>query len=197
MQVASVESRHASRRTPPRTSRAKHRGCCKAVIGIDLGTTHSGVSVLEGGSAQVIPADGEHMLLPSLVCFHPTAGAHIHHVADVVIHACRQTAWICELQIGFHRVCLLTDPLVGSLADDCSEGVLVDNVKRLMGKSFSEAATLQQQMSYPVQEAADGTIEVVCASDGRSFSPEQVSAEILKVRNDSPPFPFLKAVSDR
>lgn len=52
-----------------------------------------------------------------------------------------------------------------------------------MGKQFSEANALQKQLTYPIRQAADGTIEVVCENEERGLSPEQVSAEILKVKN--------------
>lgn len=193
IRAASVDARHELRRLQLRPSHRNCRGCCHAVVGIDLGTTHSAVSVLEGGTAKVIPADGEHMLLASLVCFQPMAGAETHaiplqgHSSSASVRLLFwQAAVICRLQMVFHRVYVRTDPVVGSRADECSGGILVDNIKRLMGKTFAESASLQQQTSYPVREAADGTIEVVCLADGHSVSPEQVSAEILKVRLLSP-----------
>lgn len=70
---------------------------------------------------------------------------------------------------------------MGSDASECTSGILVDNIKRLMGKPFSETTKLQQQMSYAVQEAADGMVEVVCSSCDATARPEHISAEILKV----------------
>ncbi len=40
------------------------------IIGIDLGTTNSVVSVVEGGSATVIPTAEGSRLLPSVVAFN-------------------------------------------------------------------------------------------------------------------------------
>lgn len=193
LRFLSVDARPELRRLQLRASHKNCRGCCHAVVGIDLGTTHSAVSVLEGGTAKVIPADGENRLLASLVCFQPMTGAKTHalplhdHSSSVSIRLLFwQATVICRLQMVFHRVYVHTDPVVGSIADECSGGVLVDNIKRLMGKTFAESASLQRQVSYPVREAADGTVEVVCDADGRSISPEKVSAEILKVRWCSP-----------
>eukprot|EP00892_Ulva_mutabilis_P006761 jgi/Ulvmu1/4457/UM002_0182.1 len=142
---ATADVRHAIGRRHDAMATAR-RLFCKAVVGIDLGTTHSAVSIVEDGRAKVIPSDGASMLLPSLV-------------------------YLSQVE----------DPIVGATAEDGTGGVLVDNIKRLMGRPFHETTDLHDQVSYQVQEATDGMVEVVCSSDGWTESPEQISAQILKV----------------
>lgn len=80
--VSIVHARHAWWSQRWGSTRARRRGCCNAVVGIDLGTTHSAVSIIESGHAKVIPSDGENALLPSLVCMQPVGGVHAQNVKD-------------------------------------------------------------------------------------------------------------------
>jgi molecular chaperone DnaK len=52
-----------------------------AVVGIDLGTTNTVVSVVRGGKALVLSDDDGHRLLPSVVSFHPSGDVLIGHRA--------------------------------------------------------------------------------------------------------------------
>jgi molecular chaperone DnaK (HSP70) len=62
--------------------------------------------------------------------------------------------------------------------------VLVDNVKRLMGKAFDES--LARQCGYEIVATSDGRLGIRCGPEGRTLSPQEVAAEILKVLSDPP-----------
>ena len=51
------------------------------IIGIDLGTTNSCVSVMEGGEATVIPNAEGHRTTPSVVAFSKTGERMVGQVA--------------------------------------------------------------------------------------------------------------------
>lgn len=119
----------------------------KKIVGIDLGTTNSVVSVLEGANPNVIPNAEGTRTTPSVVAY--TSGGEL---------------------------------LVGQLAKRQSV-VNPDNtfssVKRFIGCTFDEIKSEIDRISYKVKED-NGKVKIHCPSLNKDFSPEEVSASILK-----------------
>jgi molecular chaperone DnaK len=129
-------------------SEQKTKNISKKVIGIDLGTTNSVISVLEGANANVIPNAEGARTTPSVVAYTPTG-----------------------------------EILVGQLAKRQSV-VNPDNtfysVKRFIGCKFDEIKNETRRISYEVKNVDDGKIRIHCPSLNKDFSPEEISASILK-----------------
>jgi molecular chaperone DnaK len=51
------------------------------VIGIDLGTTNTVVAVVKDGQASAIPDENGHVLMPSVVSFHPSGNVLVGRAA--------------------------------------------------------------------------------------------------------------------
>lgn len=119
----------------------------KKVIGIDLGTTNSVVSVLEGAIPNVIPNAEGNRTTPSVVAYTPTG-----------------------------------EILVGQLAKRQSV-VNPDNtfysVKRFIGCKYDEIKSETDRISYKVIND-NGNIKIHCPILKKDFSPEEISASVLK-----------------
>jgi len=80
------------------------------------------------------------------------------------------------------------ETLVGSLARRSAVMNIANtvySVKRLMGKRFSEAREDVGRLSYEVVEGKEGRAEIAIPAEGRNYSPEEVSARILKYLKDA------------
>lgn len=119
----------------------------KKIIGIDLGTTNSVVSVLEGANPNVIPNAEGNRTTPSVIAYTPNG-----------------------------------EILVGQLAK--RQGVVnQDNtfysVKRFIGCTFDEIKGEISRISYQVKDD-NGKIKIYCPALKKDFSPEEISASVLK-----------------
>ena len=119
----------------------------KKVIGIDLGTTNSVVSVLEGAIPNVIPNAEGNRTTPSIIAYTPSG-----------------------------------EILVGQLAKRQSV-MNPDNtfysVKRFIGCKYDEIKSEVERISYKVVND-NGKIKIHCPHVKRDFSPEEISASVLK-----------------
>ena len=120
----------------------------KKIVGIDLGTTNSVVSVLEGANPSIIPNAEGNRTTPSIVAYTPRG-----------------------------------ESLVGLLAK--RQSVLnpentFSSVKRFIGCKFEEIEGEINQVSYKVKKDTNGNVKIHCPLLGKDFSPEEISASILK-----------------
>ena len=128
----------------------------KKIVGIDLGTTNSVVSVLEGANPNVIPNAEGNRTTPSVVAYTKTG-----------------------------------ETLVGQLAK--RQGVVnPDNtfysVKRFIGCKYDEIQGETNRISYSVKNDS-GKIKIHCPALNKDFSPEEISASVLKkLVNDASKF---------
>ena len=120
----------------------------KKIIGIDLGTTNSVISILEGANPNVIPNAEGNRTTPSIVAY--TANG---------------------------------ETLVGQLAKRQSV-VNPENtfysVKRFIGCKFAEIEEETHRISYKVLKGDGGSIKIYSPILKKEFSPEEISAAILK-----------------
>jgi molecular chaperone DnaK len=129
----------------------------KKIVGIDLGTTNSVVSVLEGGNPTVIVNSEGNRTTPSVVAY----------TAD------GQT-------------------LVGQLAK--RQAVLnpqntFSSIKRFIGCKYDEVEEEINRISYSVKKDAAGNIKISSPILKKDFSPEEISAAVLKkLANDASRF---------
>jgi molecular chaperone DnaK len=80
------------------------------------------------------------------------------------------------------------ETLVGSLARRSAVMNITNtvySVKRLMGKRFSEAREDVDRLSYKVVEGKEGRAEIFVPAEDRNYSPEEISARILKYLKDA------------
>ncbi len=136
------------------------------IIGIDLGTTNSVVSIVEGGTATVIPTAEGSRLLPSVVAFNKN-GERL-----VGIPAKRQAVVNSENTVS--------------------------SIKRFMGRRFDEVDTERKMVPYEVVEGPAGDARVHIPVNGKTYTPQEISAMILeKLKADAEAYlgqPVTKAV---
>jgi molecular chaperone DnaK len=120
----------------------------KKVVGIDLGTTNSVVSVLEGASPNVIPNAEGARTTPSIVAYSPKGEALVGQIAK------RQT--VVNPENTFY------------------------SVKRFIGCKYDEIKEEIGRISYKVKEEDGGKIKIYCPALNKDFSPEEISASVLK-----------------
>lgn len=116
------------------------------IIGIDLGTTNSVVSIMEGGEAKVIANEEGGRTTPSVVAFLKDGSRSVGQVAK------RQS---------------VTNP-----------EKTIFSVKRYMGLRFDEVSEQDKKVPYKVVKDANGMAAVEI--DGKAYSPQEISAMILK-----------------
>jgi molecular chaperone DnaK len=116
-------------------------------IGIDLGTTNSCVSVMEGGSPIVIANSEGGRTTPSVVGFSKNGERLVGQSAK------RQS---------------ITNPKN-----------TVYSIKRFMGRRYNEVGEEAKMVPYSVAASTDGNA-VRVDIDGRSYSPQEISAMILQ-----------------
>ncbi|MBN2695438.1 molecular chaperone DnaK [bacterium] len=115
------------------------------IIGIDLGTTNSVVSIMEGSEPKVIANEEGGRTTPSIVAF----------TGDEILVG--QTA----------KNQAVTNP-----------ERTVHSIKRFIGMKFDELANEIKHVSYKVVPSGNQDCRVDI--DGKAFSPEEISAQILK-----------------
>ena len=119
----------------------------KKIIGIDLGTTNSVVSVLEGANPKVIPNAEGNRTTPSVVAYTPNGEILVGQLAK------RQT--VVNPDNTFY------------------------SIKRFIGCTFDEIKGEIKRISYQVKDD-NGKIKIYCPALKKDFSPEEISASILK-----------------
>lgn len=120
----------------------------KKIVGIDLGTTNSVVSVLEGANPNVIPNSEGNRTTPSVVAYTPNGEALVGQLAK------RQSVVNPENTFS--------------------------SVKRFIGCKFEEIEAETNRISYKVRKGDNGQIKIYSPSLNKEFSPEEISASILK-----------------
>ena len=126
------------------------------IIGIDLGTTNSVVAVMEGGEPTVIPSAEGGRTVPSVVAFTKGGERLVGQVAK------RQA---------------ITNPQN-----------TIYSIKRFMGRRWddSEVQRSKDIVAYTVDKDPKSDGVIVVLSDGRSFTPPEISAMILqKLKSDA------------
>lgn len=121
------------------------------IIGIDLGTTNSCVSVMEGGAPKVIHSAEGRNVIPSVV--DPIS----HVVGDV----------------AKRQIVLKPKQTIFS-------------IKRLVGRKFDDKSvqTDMKWLPYTIKAGRDGM--AVVEVEGRTFTPQEISAMILqKIKSDA------------
>jgi molecular chaperone DnaK len=120
----------------------------KKIVGIDLGTTNSVVSVLEGANPNVIPNSEGNRTTPSIVAYTAKGETLVGQIAK------RQA--VVNPENTFY------------------------SVKRFIGCKFNEIEGEINRISYKVQKDESGNIKIYSPLLKKEFSPEEISASILK-----------------
>jgi molecular chaperone DnaK len=120
----------------------------KKIVGIDLGTTNSVVSVLEGANPNVIPNSEGNRTTPSVVAYTENGEALVGQLAK------RQS--VVNPENTFY------------------------SVKRFIGCKFEEIESEIHRISYQVKKGEGGKVKIHSPILKKDFSPEEVSASILK-----------------
>ena len=120
----------------------------KKIVGIDLGTTNSVVSVLEGANPNVIPNSEGNRTTPSVVAYTANGEALVGQLAK------RQS--VVNPENTFY------------------------SVKRFIGCKFEEIEGEISRISYQVKKGDNGKIKIYSPSLQKEFSPEEISASVLK-----------------
>jgi molecular chaperone DnaK len=120
------------------------------IIGIDLGTTNSVVAVMEGGEPTVIPSAEGGRTVPSVVAFTKTGERLVGQIAK------RQA---------------ITNP----------ENTIY-SIKRFMGRRFEdpEVKRSREMVPYKVERDPKSDGVRVVTSDGKTYTPPEISAMILQ-----------------
>src|SRR5438128_2384614 len=129
------------------------------IYGIDLGTTNSLIARMQGDRPIVIPSpENGSSLLPSVVALGADGRATVGERAIAL-----------EPRTSFERN--------GTDASGGDHGVVVRSVKRYMGLGGDELAA-EDRSRYAFTEVAGPVVHF--RSGDRSFTPSQISAEILR-----------------
>ena len=120
----------------------------KKIVGIDLGTTNSVVSILEGANPNVIPNAEGNRTTPSVVAYTANGEALVGLLAK------RQS--VLNPENTFY------------------------SVKRFIGCKYDEIEQETNRISYKVVRGEGGKIKIHSSHLKKDFSPEEISASILK-----------------
>jgi molecular chaperone DnaK len=120
----------------------------KKIVGIDLGTTNSVVSVLEGANPNVIPNAEGNRTTPSVVAYTANGEALVGQLAK------RQS--VVNPENTFY------------------------SVKRFIGCKYDEIENEIDRISYKVKKGENGKIKIYSPILQKEFSPEEISASVLK-----------------
>lgn len=133
------------------------KGGVKKTVGIDLGTTNSVISVLEGANPKVIVNAEGGRTTPSVVAYTPNGEVLVGQIAK------RQS--VVNPENTFY------------------------SVKRFIGCKYEEIENEINRISYKVKKEEGGKIKIHCPLLNKDFSPEEISASILKkLVNDATKF---------
>jgi len=126
------------------------------IVGIDLGTTNSVISVLEGGDATVIPTAEGGRLCPSVVAFTKTGERLVGQVAK------RQAT------VNPDNTVFSIKRLMGRRYDD------------------PEVEKARKILPYKIVEGPAGDARVHIPVTGKTYTPQEISAMILqKLKRDA------------
>ena len=126
------------------------------IVGIDLGTTNSVVSVLEGGEAVVIPTAEGGRLCPSVVAFTKTGERPVGQTAR------RQAV------VNPENTIFSIKRLMGRRYDD------------------SEVSKAREVLPYQIVSGSAGDARVKIPRTGKEYTPQEISAMILrKLKQDA------------
>ncbi len=126
------------------------RACRTRAVGIDLGTTNSLIAVVDGGKPVCLPDAQGDTIVPSVV----------HYAADG------------SIAVGAEA----RDRLAAQFPRDT-----IASVKRFMGRGPQDAEATRRLTPYEFAPAAgDGQVVRFAVAGGRTVTPMEVSAEILK-----------------
>ena len=120
----------------------------KKIVGIDLGTTNSVVSVLEGANPNIVPNAEGNRTTPSIVAYTPRG----------------------EFLVG----------LIAKRQAILNPENTFSSVKRFIGCKYEEIESEVSRISYEVRKDAIGNVKLYCPLLKKDFSPEEISALILK-----------------
>jgi molecular chaperone DnaK len=126
------------------------------IIGIDLGTTNSVVSVMEGGSAVVIPSAEGNNTVPSIVAFNKSGERLVGQTAK------RQAV------VNPENTVYSVKRLMGRRIDD------------------AETKKTQGMVSYSIIAGPQGDARVQIPVNNKNYSPQEISAIVLqKLKRDA------------
>ena len=131
------------------------------VIGIDLGMTNSRVAVLEDGNAIVLTNTDGFLATPSVIGYAKNG--------------------VSEAGSKSHR-------LIGQIAKYqavINDQNTIHSIKRFIGRKYDEVTQEISRVSYEVLAASDGGITINCPNAGAQFTPEEISAQILRQLADA------------
>ncbi len=122
------------------------------IVGIDLGTTNSVIAVYEAGTPRVIQNKNGNYTTPSVVAYSTSSTGEITSVVG---------------QIAKRQAVLNPNNTFYS-------------VKRLIGCKYEEIKNELEKLSYKVSGDEGGKIKINCPLLNKNFSPEEISATVLK-----------------
>ncbi|MBD2016809.1 molecular chaperone DnaK [Microcoleus sp. FACHB-53] len=131
------------------------------VIGIDLGMTNSRVAVMEYRKARVIANTDSLGATPSVIGY---------------------------AQNGVSEVGSKIDRLMGQIAKRqavINDQNTIHSVKRFIGRKYDEVTQEVSKVAYEIVSASDGGITISCPNAGAQFTPEEISAQILRQLADT------------
>ncbi|KAI6653674.1 Heat shock 70 kDa protein-like [Oopsacas minuta] len=139
--------------SPPQVPASKSRNT--PVIGIDLGTTYSCVSVWEGSAPQVIQNSSGNRTTPSWVCFPSSSSVEV-----------------------------LVGEAAQSKANKFMRNTVYDS-KRLIGRKYFDTTVQEKLASWPFSiKELDGMCSIQLEGSDEILTPEEISAYILvKMKN--------------
>ena len=122
------------------------------IIGIDLGTTYSCVSVWKDGAPVVIPSKSGRTM-PSWISFRGATAATSRKLVGAAAKA--------------------------QAADNAANTIY--DVKRILGRSFHDSVVQEEKknLPYSIVEGKNGEPKIVVCNQNKELSPEEVSAMIL------------------
>ena len=126
------------------------------IVGIDLGTTNSAVSVMEGGQVTVIPTAEGRRLCPSVVAFSKSGDRLVGDPAK------RQAV------VNAENTIYSVKRLMGRRADE------------------PEVQVTREMVSYSIVAGKQGDARVAVPVQDKSYTPQEISAMVLqKLKNDA------------
>lgn len=173
--VASSKTSILPTSPPPPPSQATPMATGRS-IGIDLGTTFSAVSVIEGGKPVIIPINGSR-IVPSVVAYTKTGGVLVGEMArrQFVVNTANSFASV-------KRIIGRTVKEVKAAGEKLSV-YKIDNKRSLETRdrhSKGKGGKGKKSGGSGSGSVADTECELLCPNLDRPLTPEDVSAEVLK-----------------